>query len=320
MKNAKLRNLDGKLRCNLKNCKLQFAICNKLVNQSGFALLITLLLITILTGLVVKFAYGVYMGTSMLSNWSNAQKASLTAKSGQTLSSKYLEDVKTQAYTYERKIELPVERDFGTGVSLSIIIEDENSRFNINSIIYPNGSTNKEALSSLKKLLEYFNIDSSIVMRIADWIDPDSDPRQMTSEYNAKNSSLWSVEELKFIEGVDENIFNTLSPFLTVYGDPLNYKININTARLPVLVSLHNDMTETLAQKIIDYRESTPFENTNELQNVSGMKTIGVISKGKFDVKSSNFRVISKATVNEITRVVESVMDTSLKVHYWREG
>ena len=36
--------------------------------------------------------------------------------------------------------------------------------------------------------------------------------------------------------------------------------ININTAKLPVLMSLHEDMTEPLAQRIIDYRETYTFE------------------------------------------------------------
>ncbi len=293
------------------NC--QFSI----VNQKGSALVITLLLITLLTGLVVEFAYEVYTGTSALSNWSNAQKASLIAKSGQTLSSGFVGDVRNYSYTYLREISLPVLLDFGINSSLSIKVEDENSKFKINSIIYTNGVTNEKALLSLKKLLEYLNINPSLALAIADWIDPDSEPRLSDSEYNAKNSYLWSVDELKFIEGVDKKIFDTISPFITIYG---NGKININTARLPVLVSLHTDMTETLAKKIIDYRESTPFEDVTHVQRVSGIETIGQSLIGTIIVKSSTFRVTAKATVNEITRVVESVMDTSRKIKYWREG
>jgi general secretion pathway protein K len=212
---------------------------------------------------------------------------------------------------------VPVVRDFGTDNLLIIKIEDENSKFNINSIIYPNGLTNEEAFSSLKKLLEYLNINPSLAMTIADWIDPDHEPRLRDSEYNAKNSDLWSMDELRLIEGIDKKIFETISSFITVYG---NGNININSAKLPVLVSLHDDITETLAKRIIDYRESAPFEATAHVQRVSGMEKIGQRLLGRITVKSSNFRVISKATVNEITRIVESVMDISMNVQYWREG
>ncbi len=295
------------------NCQLST------VNQGGSALIVTLLIITILISLTVEFVYEVYIGTTALSNWSNAQKASLIAKSGQTLSSHYLGEFGKFSYTSQREIYIPVVMDFGADTILTINIEDENSKFNINSIIYPNGLTNEEALSSLKKLLEYLNIDPSYALAIADWIDPDHEPRLRDSEYRAKNVYLWSVDELKLISELDEKIFNTITPFITVYGNGSN-EININTAKLSVILSLHNGITETLAKRIIDYRESRPFENRAHLQRVSGMGAIGQQILGRINVKSSHFRVITKATVSDITRIIESVMDTSKKVQHWREG
>jgi len=282
-------------------------------------LIITLLIVTVLISLTVEFAYEVYISSSSLSNWSNAQKASLISKSGQTLSTSYLRDIISLPYSYSDNIYLPFEKDFGPDTLLIIKIEDESSKFNINSIIYQNGVTNDKALSSLKKLFKYLNINLNLALAIADWIDPDHEPRLRDSELNAKNTFLWSIDELRLIEGMDKETFETIRPLITVHGDGSN-KININTAKLPVIVSLHDDMTETLAERIIYYRESTPFENTSHVQRVSGMETIGQSLIGRIDVKSSNFRVISTATVNEITRITESVMDSAMKVQYWREG
>jgi general secretion pathway protein K len=294
-----------------------FNLKSSSVNEGGSALIITLLLITILVGLVVDFVYEVYIDSSSLFNWSNAQRASLIAKSGQNLSTQYIETVTTISYTDEREIELPPEHDFGSNIYLIIKIEEENSKFNVNSIIYSNGLTNEKALSSLKKLFEYLNINSNLSQIIADWIDPDSEPRLTDSEDIAKNTFLWSVDELKLIEGVDKNIFDKISPYITVHG---NNQININTAELPVLVSLGDDITENLAKRIIDYRKTTPFENASSIVNVSGFEAIGIKILDRITVKGSDFRVKTKATVNEITRVVESVMDTSMKIHFWREG
>ncbi|MBI5050378.1 MAG: type II secretion system minor pseudopilin GspK [Nitrospirae bacterium] len=285
--------------------------------QNGTALIITLLLVTVLMSLAVEFAYEVYIEAAALSNWQNAQKASLLSRSGQTLSLNYIKDFKNQPYTYQKGIDVPVEKTFDENGSLTIKVIDENSKFNINSIIYPNGLTNEKALSSLQKLLEYLNIHPSLAMFIADWIDPDSEPRAQDSEYKAKNSYLWSIEELKFIPMLRENkVFETIKPFITVYG---NGFININTAELPVLASLHKDMTKTLAEKIIDYRESFPFEDKTHIVRVSGLEDIGIQMQDTITTKSSDFRVITTATVNEIIRVVESVLNTSLSVQYWRE-
>ncbi len=298
--------------------KLSTVNCQLLtVNQRGSALIVTLLIVALLLSLAVEFAYEVYVDTNALSNWSNAQKASLIAKSGQTLSSNYLKDMKKLPYTFKGVTDLPVQKDFGPATFLTIKIEDENAKFNINSIIYPNGLTNKKAFSSLEKLLEYLNINPTLAMAIADWIDPDHEPRLRNSEDNAKNSFLWSVDELRFIRGIDKNVFETVSPFITIYGNGI---ININTAKVPVLVSLHADITEDLANRIVDYRQSTPFEDPAYVQRVSGMEAIGPLLIGKIDIKGYNFRVTSNATVDEIVRVVESVMDTSMNIQYSREA
>ena len=295
----------------------KLASCNKSSGQNGSALIITLLLITILTGLVVDFVYEVYIDSSSLSNWGNAQRASFIAKSGQAISAEFIREIKKETYTDKREVELPVTQDFGTGIILIIKIEDENARFNVNSLIYANGLENKDAISSLKKLLEYLNINPSLALAIADWIDPDSEPRLYNSENLAKNDFLWSIDELRFIEGIDKNIFDKISPYMTVSGNSI---VNINTAELPVLVSLDNDMTEILAKNIIDQRESYPFEAPGNVQNVSGMETIGQRLIGKITVKASNFRITTRATVNEITRSIESVIDSSDRIHFWREG
>lgn len=286
-------------------------------SEKGSALVITLLIVTLLIGLAVEFAYEVYVDSASLSNWTNAQKASLIAKSGQALSYTYIKETVHLPFTYPGETDLRIEKDFGPDTVLTVKIEDENSKFNVNSIIYSIGQTNDAALSSLKKLLEYLNINPDVALSIADWIDPDSEPRLSKSEDHAKNSPLWSVDELKLIPGIDNKIYEAISPYLTVYGSG---KININTAKLAVIVSLNNDMTEALAKKIIAYRQSTPFDDPSYVQRVSGMEAIGPLLIGRIDVKSYNFRVISNATVSEIKRAVESVMDTSMNVQYWREN
>lgn len=286
-------------------------------NQNGSVLIIALLLVAILVALTVNFIYEVFIDISALSNWSNAQKASLVAKSGQTISTRYIKEIRLHPYSDEHKIELPVDIGFGSDVHLLINLEDENAKFNINSIVSSNGLTDEKALARLKKLLEYLKINPDLSLIIADWIDPDSEPRLSDSEDFSKNTFLWCVDELKLVEGVDKTVFKQIRPYITVHGNNL---VNINTAELPVLVSLSTDMTEDLARRIIDYRQSTPFEDTSFIQRVSGLESIGIKLLGRIAVKGYSYRITARAKVNEITRVIESVLDTSMKIHFWREG
>jgi general secretion pathway protein K len=44
------------------------------LNQSGIALVVTLLAVAIITAMVVEFSYGVYTGTNNLYNWRDSQR------------------------------------------------------------------------------------------------------------------------------------------------------------------------------------------------------------------------------------------------------
>ncbi|MBI5098233.1 MAG: type II secretion system minor pseudopilin GspK [Nitrospirae bacterium] len=293
--------------------------------EDGSALIITVLIVTILVALVVEFAYEVYIDTSSLSNWANAQKASLIAKSGQTLSAKYLEEA-SKNYNTENEVELPVERDFGPDTKLTIKIEDADAKININSILIENLKGETLHLTALQKLFESLNINPKLALAIADWIDTNSEPREgfSGSEDNAKNTYLSTLDELKLIKGIDKDVFKKISPYITVHEDRTRVNhfdtlININTAKLPVLMSLHKDMTEALAQRIIDYRETSPIETKGQLSNINGMKELVAVLYLPISFKSSNFRITARATVNEITRIIESDVDTSMRIQFWRE-
>ena len=68
-------------------------------------------------------------------------------------------------------------------------------------------------------------------------------------------------------------------------------RININTAEMPVLMSLNEDITEELAERIIEHRESTPFEQSNHIVKVSGFEAIGIKILNKITTKGHNFRI-----------------------------
>ncbi|MBS3780022.1 MAG: helix-hairpin-helix domain-containing protein [Desulfovermiculus sp.] len=59
-----------------------------------------------------------------------------------------------------------------------------------------------------------------------------------------------------------------------VFSSPLQAEdhqlININTASVEVLVEL-NGIGETLAQRIVEYRQQSPFESVEEVMEVKGI-------------------------------------------------
>ncbi len=84
-----------------------------------------------------------------------------------------------------------------------------------------------------------------VVDAVLDWRDPDDRPRPAGAEADAyaaeglaggpRDAPFASVEELRRVRGVSDELHRRLAPLVTVVGDG---RINVNAAPAPVLVSL----------------------------------------------------------------------------------
>lgn len=301
--------------------------------QSGMALVLTLAMLALITAMVVEFAYGVYVNMSFLDNYKTSTRLSHVASSGVTLASKFITDaVSRLSYTYPSHVEMPEADPFTTGIEgakadagggeggegtaekVSVRIEDESARFNVNTVIFPNGLLNEAAYNSLRRLLRSIELDEGIADRLADWIDADGLPRTQGSELDVRNAPFESVDEIVLVPGIDRDTYDKLKPYMTVYGNGL---ININGAEAPVLMSLSEAVDAELAQRVIDRRDIAPFKVKGELNNLAGFESMLNLP---ITVKAGVFRVFSiAASESGIKRSVECVLDSGGSVIYWRE-
>lgn len=291
-------------------------------NERGMALVLVLSVLVLITALVVEFSYGIFMNTEYLGNWQTSNKLSLTVNSGTSLAAMLVSEAsKSKKYTYPGSVTLPPtvpfnSTDESTGL-LSVSIQDENAKFNLNTLVLPNGKLNEEAYASFVRMLETLNIKTGTADLIADWIDPDSLPRISGGEAEAKNAALDSTEEVLAIVGIDQTVYDKLYTYITIYGGGT---ININSATEPVLMSLSEEIDSELAQRVIAYRQMKPFTKTGELTKVAGFENLGISLMGKITVKSKAFWVESIAgTKDGIKRVITCVLDPSGKIKYWKE-
>jgi general secretion pathway protein K len=291
---------------------------NHLRNQNGIALIVTLLAVAMITAMVVEFAYGVYTGTNNLYNWRDSQRLSVMARSGVNVSARFLSDwLNTQKYTIGF-VEMPIENPFEdfNGI-ITVRIEDENSKFNVNTIINRRGEKDTYGYDSFVRLLGALPLDKKIADRVLDWIDNDSIANLPDSETNAKNLPFVSVDEMLLINGITRKDYDTLMPYVTVFGDG---KININGAEKPVLRSL-SGISDVLAQTVIDYRKNTPFDGTEKILKVSGFEDqLGQSLMGYITVKGGAFYISSIAQSSGVKRIIETVLNTDKeKIEYWKE-
>ncbi len=296
-------------------------------NQEGIALVVTLLAVVLITTMVVEFSYGVYTGTNNLYNWRDSQRLSVMAKSGINVSARFLSDwLNGKTFSYPGSMDFPVENPFEDFSGAIIVrIEDESSKFNINSIVPENQivdtNDDRSPYNMFRRLLAVLSLDEKIADRVADWIDRDSESRLPDSEIGSKNLPFDSVDELLLVNGISRKDYDTLLPYITVYGNRDAPEVNINGAEGPVLRSLSKDMTEEDAKRIIKYRESSPFLDTTDLFKVSGFAgPKGQPLMNKITTKGTVFSIKSVASSGGVKRIIETVFDTSTRtIKYWKE-
>jgi general secretion pathway protein K len=293
------------------------------LDRSGMALVLTLMVLAIITAVVVEFAYGVYTNTVFLHNWQTSRKLSMNANSGVSLAARLINDAARKTYTYPGRIEIPPQDIFGDGtVRVSLVVEDETSKFNLNSLVYPNDKLNTDAYGCFRRLLGALSLDGDVADKVADWIDKDAIPMGAGSEEDSKDSYMVSLDELLLVQGVDREVYDKLKPCVTVFGINGSLSININGAETPVIMSLADEIDEEMAGRIFGWRENKPFKNPGEVGNVPGFdKGLGSSLTKFITTAGKHFRITSTAVSGDgITRTIQCVITPSGMVEYWKEN
>ncbi len=289
-----------------------------MTDKRGAVLITVLLIFVVIISIVSDFSYGVFVSTSSLKNFNTSERLSVLLQSTIDFTGRYVSDfLLTQDYTTIKSFEvdltdmIPEERN----TVLRLIISDENAKLNINRLY---GIAREETLGGFIRLLRSIKVDEGIGIKIADWIDSDSDESLPLSEKDAKNGKLYSIDEILQIHGIDEEIFKKIEPYVTCYSD-ISFQININTAPKEVLMSLHEDITESIAENIIKYREGSPFKEKRELRNIAGITdAIYQTIQSRIDVKAKVYEVIAIAESIGIRKTVRAVFDSN-RIVYYRE-
>jgi len=193
--------------------------------------------------------------------------------------------------------------------NLTIHVADETGKFQINAMVIrkkegqkpknkeendKKAQRERDIRNVLWRLLraEPFLVEDAIARGIIDslidWIDSgDGDGEEeygaeesyyqsLTPPYSCKNGPVESIRELLQVKGITpELLYGTeekppLAPLLTVLGD--DGKININSADILLLQALANDISKSVAENMVEFREDE--ENQDQLANRQWYKQV----------------------------------------------
>ncbi len=305
--------------------------------HNGFALVIVLVVIALLTGVTVLFINEVYLEAGSNRHAVDSAQGSLFAEGGVKGALELLNySLGSKPYNslndpWAKPIVLDEERGL-----LRIAITDESSKLNLNMVALPNGTPNEAYDGMARRLLQQQKLSADLVDALADWIDQGDTPNPGGAEaewylaqkqpYRPRNGYLLTLEELAKIKGFAGEPLEKLRPFITVYSDaPAGAPaapVNINTAPREVLAVLDERMSLSLADRIIEHRKTTPFSNPADLIQVAGMQSIAPSLLTNISTKGTVYRIAAEATVNGTIRTIEAVARLGIGkpvILYWRE-
>lgn len=300
---------------------------NKLLkNEGGFALLLSLLVVLLLTVLILEIDFLARADLRAAGNFRDDLKAFYLARSAVSAGEAILKEDSRFSNKYDGLDELwayPVpEYPLGDGV-LSGAITDETGKFNLNSLVDEHGKTTATAQKTrhkqLRRLFELLQIDPELADPIVDWVDIDGEPisaygaeeesyRRLDPPYSAKNARFDTLEELHMVWGITDDVYRKISPYLTVYGDGL---INVNTADSLMIQSLdfEGGIDESIAGRLIENR---PYENKQKFidsvpADVKTRFTTSGATSG-IDIKSNFFSITAEGKVQNTRKIVRAII------------
>jgi len=179
--------------------------------------------------------------------------------------------------------------------------------------------------------------DSDSTLSIPQGSAEDSYYKHLSEPYDCKDASFEVLDEILLVRGMNNDIFDRIKDFITIYGE--SKAVNINTASREVLYAI--GLGKSTIDKIIAYREGQDKEmftlddnifissgsvisqlsqkyalSPDEVTNLSN-----IIAQGFIRTSSSYFSVISYAELDysSVTENISCVIDRKGNIVFWRE-
>jgi general secretion pathway protein K len=219
---------------------------NRRHRQRGVAMMVAILLVAFGTILAAAIGFKSAMAARRSTAAMSLDQSLLVAEAAESLAAYALrEDAKSGSKTDDPSE--PWGQPIGPlevlpGIVLEAYVEDATGKFNLNSLVAPDG-TGKEvvdpiALEKLQSLMQQVGIDAKWASLIADWIDPDTQPLPDGAEdslyasqdppYRAPNTFITTPSELLALPGFGREQYLKIRPFVTAL--PRDASLNVCSA------------------------------------------------------------------------------------------
>lgn len=321
-------------------------------DNRGFALILTILIISLLVVLTLQFNSAMWSGLYASANLRDGIRLGLIARSGVNCALAVLsEDASSSSsdslkepWAQSKELSLNSVELFENG-RFQVEISDLSGKIPINLLINENGGYHEGRKMLLARFLslEKFGLEpeavGNLIDAIKDWIDPDDEVtrfgaengyyRSLEAPYACGNGPIDSLGQLRLVKGMTDALFfgsddsgSGISNHLTVYGDG---RININTADPLVLRALSDDIDTDMVQDMMVYRldEKNDLTDPEWYRKIPGMGHVTIdpdlikTSSDTFEVRSAGMAEAESMT-RQVTAVVRRKDSPSIQIVAWK--
>ena len=199
---------------------------------------------------------------------------------------------------------LPIDEGIGT---VEGRVEDMQGRFNLNNLVFADGTPNEPAIRQLERILTMVEVEPTWAVAIADWVDADVDPgfpdgaedsayTGMDPPHLAANMPVTRASELMVLPEFGIDRYRRLQPFVTAL--PVGTKLNVCTAPGVVLDSLSESQRQFSLnpQDLVTRRKEACFPTLEDIRGTLGQGAYDQV-KDTLAESSSYFRATVWVTI-----------------------
>ncbi len=286
-------------------------------NKKGTALIYVILVIGLLSALVTSFIVKTRNYINFAEFTKNQSRAYYIARSGVELSAGFLTKYSSNPqilYQILYKI-APYESGYPLfGGTLKLRISESGSKFNINQLVYEDGSVNPVLYGEIQRLFNILGIPENVMENIVFFMQKNSlnyenleirsmgfinlkiIPSSLPVLNNQFKNQFISLRDLMLVPGMKYKYYYILRHFLTVYSSGA---INVNSAPWQVIEALNPDISRNAANELVKYRIENPILSNSQIADIPGFSSsILTAVVNRIETTSSYYLIHSTGVYN----------------------
>lgn len=280
--------------------------------QRGVALLVALLVVALATILIAALLDRGELALARTRNVLRGEQAEAYAQGLEAYAADVLlKTLDQKPDTNASPWAMPLPTQPVPGGTIGAAMSDQNGCFNLNNLAPENTPARAEWSKIFARLLTVLGLRPDLGAAVEGWLDPASRAAEANFylaqpvPYRPRGGLFAHVSELRLVRGVSGEVYARLAPYVCAL--PPGTRLNVNTASVPVLMSLDPGLSKAAAEKLWNggqarHRDATSFLAEAGLANRTGLENL-------LDTSSTHFLARSDIVLDAVPYTFYSLIE-----------